>query len=150
MSVNFTPHQADQARKFVDYTFRKMARLCATHGWDDSRGQSRERLQADLTPTPLGYRRGVVVGRQLFFFSQAHRLTGEPVYRDCARRLFEDLTNNFWDEEHGGWYFSLTVDSTPCDTTKDLYGHAFIMFGLAHYLAIFKDDKALQWIGRTN
>ncbi len=24
------------------------------------------------------------------------------------------------------------------------------MFGLAHYLAVFGDDKALPWIGRTN
>ena len=150
MSVSFTPYQVDQARKFVNYTFGNMARLCATYGWNESCGQSVERLQADLTPAPLGYRRGVVVGRQLFFFSHAYRLTAEPIYRNCAIRLFEDLTNNFWDEKNGGWYFSLTVDNGPSDTTKDLYGHAFILFGLAHYLAIFKDDKALQWIGRTN
>jgi len=150
MSVNFTPDQVHQARKFVNYTFRDMARLCATYGWNESRGQSMERLQVDLTPAPLGYRRGVVVGRQLFFFSHAYRLSAEPIYRNCANLLFEDLISNFWDEKNGGWYFSLTADNSPSDTTKDLYHHAFILFGLAHYLAIFNDDKALQWIGRTN
>lgn len=92
----------------------------------------------------------MVVGRQLFFFSHAYRLTAEPVYRNCAHRLFEDLVNNFWDESNGGWYFSLASDNGLSDTTKDLYCHAFIMFGLAHYLAVFNDDKALQWISRTN
>jgi mannose/cellobiose epimerase-like protein (N-acyl-D-glucosamine 2-epimerase family) len=147
--VDFTPHQVDQAREFVDYTFRKMARLCATYGWNGSRGQCVERLQADLTPAPLEYRRGMVVGRQLFFFSHAYRLTDEPIYREHANRLFEDLINNFWDHDHGGWYFSLSIDNNILDATKDLYSHALIMFGLAHYLAIFKDDKARQWLDQT-
>ena len=150
MSVEFTSHQVHQAREFVNYTFRNMARLCATHGWDDSRGQSVERLQADLTPAPLEYRRGMVVGRQLFFFAHAYRLTGDPVYREHAADLFEDLINNFWDQDNHGWYFSLSIDNNVFDMTKDLYSHAFILFGLAHYLAIFKDDKARQWIDRTN
>lgn len=149
MSVTFTPDQAHHVRKFVNYTFKDMARLCTTYGWDDSLGQSRERLQANLTPAPPGDRRGMVVGRQLFFFSHAYRLTADPVYQNCAQRLFEDLVNNFWDENNGGWYFSLTIDNGVSDTTKDLYGHAFIMFGLAHYLAIFNNAKALPWISRT-
>ncbi len=45
---------------------------------------------------------------------------------------------------NGGWYFSLDDDNTPHDATKDLYSHAFIMFGLAHYLAIFADKDALD------
>ena len=150
MRVHFTPDQSHQARTFVNFTFRNMARLCVTYGWDESRGQSRERLLANLTPAPLGYRRGMVVGRQLFFFSHAYRLTAEPVYRNGAQRLFEDLVTNFWDADQGGWYFSLADDNGPADMTKDLYGHAFIMFGLAHYLAIFSDDNVLQWINRTN
>ena len=149
MTETLTPDQVRHAQAFVDYTFNRMARLCATDGWDASRGRTRERLLNDLTPAPLGYRRGMVVGRQLFFFSHAYRLTADPVYRNCARCLFEDLAENFWDEDQGGWYFSLG-DDDPADTTKDLYGHAFIMFGLAHYLAIFGDDEALNWIGRTN
>ncbi|MDE0538789.1 MAG: AGE family epimerase/isomerase [Rhodospirillales bacterium] len=150
MTETFTPDQVRHAQEVVDYTFNRMARLCATSGWDDSRGGTRERLLADLTPAPLGYRRGMVVGRQLFFFSHAYRLTADPVYRNCAQCLFEDLAENFWDSENGGWYFSLGADGGPADTTKDLYGHAFIMFGLAHYLAIFGGDEALNWIGRTN
>src|SRR5579864_1004233 len=119
-------------------------------GWDAARSRSVERLQANLTPAPLGYRRGMVAGRQLFFFSHAYRLTGEAIFEDRARRVYADLLSRFWDATNGGWYFSVDDDDLPQDTTKDLYGHAFIMFGLAHYAAIFADVDAVNWIGKTN
>jgi mannose/cellobiose epimerase-like protein (N-acyl-D-glucosamine 2-epimerase family) len=150
MSTDLTPDQRCGAQQFVTYTFMDMARLCATNGWDAARSRSVERLQADLTPTPLGYRRGMVAGRQLFFFSHAYRLTRDPIFEDRARRLFSDLVSHFWDETNGGWYFSLNDDNTPHDATKDLYGHAFIIFGLAHYLAIFEDKNASDWLYKTN
>jgi mannose-6-phosphate isomerase len=148
--MGLTPDQRRGAQQFVTYTFADMARLCATRGWDAARNRSVERLQADLTPTPLGYRRGLVAGRQLFFFSHAYRLMRDPVYEDRARCLFADLVNHFWDKTNGGWYFSLDDDNTPHDATKDLYHHAFIMLGLAHYLAIFADKDALDWLCKTN
>lgn len=149
MNVGLTPDQRRDAQQFVTYTFSDMARFCATNGWDAARSRSVERLQADLTPAPLGYRRGMVAGRQLFFFSHAYRLTREPIYEDRARQLFADLVSHFWDETSGGWYFSLNDDNTPHDPTKDLYGHAFIIFGLAHYFAIFGDKGASDWLYRT-
>ena len=72
----------------------------------------------------------MVVGRQLFYFSHAYRVTGDEAFCDCAHSLYEDLTGNFWDDVNGGWYFSLTADNGLYDATKDLYGHAFILFGL--------------------
>jgi len=138
------------ARDFVSYTLMDMARLCATRGWDQARGRSVERLQADLTPAPMGYRRGMVAGRQLFFFSHAYRLTLDPIFEDRAHRLYTDLLSHFWDKTNGGWYFSVDDDNSAHDTTKDLYGHAFIMFGLAHYSAVFSNADAVGWIERTN
>jgi mannose/cellobiose epimerase-like protein (N-acyl-D-glucosamine 2-epimerase family) len=150
MAVHFNAREITQAREFVKYTFGDMARLCATHGWNEARSRSEERLHVNLAPISLGYRRGMVAGRQLFFFSQAYRLTEELLYASRAHCLFDDLINNFWDKDNRGWYFSLRDDNTPYDSTKDLYSHAFIMFGLAHYLAVFREAKAVQWINETN
>ncbi len=150
MNVGFTPDQCRIAREFVGYTFMDMAQLCATRGWDEPRGRSVERLQADLTPASIGYRRAMVAGRQLFFFAHAYRLTMDPIFEDRARRLYADLLDHFWDKTHGGWYFSVDDDNAVHDTTKDLYGHAFIIFGLAHYAAIFSDADAFNWIEQTN
>jgi mannose-6-phosphate isomerase len=146
----FSPNQSRVAREFVGYTFIDMARLCATHGWDEARGRSVERLRADLKPASIGYRRGMVAGRQLFFFSHAYRLTLDPIFEVRARCLYADLLSHFWDKTDGGWFFSVGDDDVACDTTKDLYGHAFIMFGLAHYAAIFSDTDAVNWIEQTN
>ena len=150
MNSGLNAGQCGIARGFVSYTFMDMARLCATRGWNDAQGRSVERLQADLTPAPIGYRRGMVAGRQLFFFSHAYRLTVDPIFEDRARRVYADLLSHFWDKTNGGWYFSVDDNNVACDTTKDLYGHAFIMFGLAHYAAIFADTDAVNWIEKTN
>jgi mannose-6-phosphate isomerase len=91
----------------------------------------------------------MVVGRQLFFFSHAWRVTGDAILAERAHALFADLIDRFWDTEHGGWFFSLADDGTP-KATKDLYGHAFVMFGLAHYGSIFQKPDAIDWAGRTN
>ncbi len=148
--MNLTPDHTRLMRQFVSYAFRDMARLCATHGWNEGGCGTQERLQNDLTPSLLGYRRGMVVGRQLFYFPHAYRLTADPLYKARAEHLFEDLTTHFWDDENGGWYFSLGEGNDVADSTKDLYGHAFILFGLAHYFAIFQDDRALEWVRRTH
>ena len=73
----------------------------------------------------------------------------DPLFEDRARRLYADLLDHFWDKTHGGWYFSVDDDNVAHDTTKDLYGHAFILFGLAHYAAIFSDADAVNWIAQT-
>jgi mannose-6-phosphate isomerase len=150
MTDGFSPAQTDAARDFVTYVMRDMAHLWAGAGWNDAGAHSHERLRPDLAPAALGYRRGMAVGRQMFFFSHAWRLTGEALFAERAHALYADLTTRFWDERNGGWFFSLDGDGAPADTTKDLYAHAFAMFGLAHYGAIFGNVEAFDWASRTN
>lgn len=145
----FTETQRAAARRFVSYVFVDMAQLWLTHGWNAAGGHSIERLQADLTPAPLGYRRSMAVARQLFFFAQAWRSTGNAACADRAHALYADLTGRFWDAEHGGWFFSLGDDARPANAGKDLYGHAFAIFALAHYAAVFRKAEAIDWARRT-
>jgi mannose-6-phosphate isomerase len=150
MNSGFSAEQNSAARDFVGYVMSDMARLWANAGWNSLGQHGHERLQADLQPSRLGYRRGMAVGRQLFFFSQAWRVTGETLFAERAHACYADLTERFWDSQHGGWFFSLGDDGQPAEATKDLYGHAFVMFGLAHYASIFGRREALDWAGRTN
>lgn len=150
MTAAFTPSQRETARRFVSYVFGDMAQLWAGRGWNDAGRHVRERLLADFTPAPLGYRRSMVVGRQLFFFSQAWRVTGVPLYAERAHALFADLTTRFWDTQHGGWFFSLGDDNAPANAGKDLYGHALVLFGLAHYATVFGRAEAIDWAQRTD
>ncbi len=150
MKSGFSPEQIGPAGDFVAYVMGDMARLWANAGWNASQQHGHERLQANRSPSKLGFRRSMAVGRQLFFFSQAYRVTGDPLFAERAHACFHDLTERFWDSKHGGWFFSLGDDGTPADATKDLYGHAFVMFGLAHYASIFGKHEALDWAQRTN
>lgn len=147
----FTEPQRRNAQRFVAHTFTDMAGLWLAHGWDARGGHSIERLQAaDLSPAPLGYRRSMAVARQLFFFAQAWRIGGHTACADRAHALYADLTGRFWDRQHGGWFFSLRTGSTvPADPRKDAYGHAFAIFALAEYGAIFGSAEALDWSRRT-
>jgi len=150
MPMTFADSHSPAARRFIAYVMGDMAGLWATKGWDKAAGHGVERLEADLTPSALGFRRSMAVGRQLFFFSHAWRVTGDSLYGARAHALYADLTTRFWDGQHGGWFFSLADDGTPADATKDLYGQAFVMFGLAHYASIFRKPEALDWAWRTN
>jgi mannose-6-phosphate isomerase len=148
--IDFTADERGVAASFVAYVFRDMAALWATHGWDAVNRRGRERLRADLRDADLGYRRSMVIGRQLFFFAHAFRVTRDVVFRDRAHDLLVDLDRHFWDPEHGGWFFSVADPSGPANTTKDLYAHAFVLFGLAHYVAIFRDADAARRLRETH
>ncbi|MEK9969285.1 MAG: AGE family epimerase/isomerase [Ferrovibrio sp.] len=148
-AIPYTEAQRAAAQRFVAYAFGDMARLWLQHGWNATGAHSIERLQLDLTPAPLGYRRSMAAARQLFFFAQAWRVTGDAACAERAHAIFADLTGRFWDSRHGGWVFSLGDDGKLADAGKDLYGHAFAVFALAHYGMIFQKTEAIDWARRT-
>ncbi len=146
----FTAPQRAAAQRFVRHVFTDMAALWLGHGWDAAGGHSFERLRAaDLKPVPLGYRRSMAVARQLFFFAQAWRFTGNDACAERAHALYADLTGRFWDKQHDGWFFSLGDDGKPADPRKDTYGHAFAIFALSEYGGIFAQPAAIDWARRT-
>lgn len=150
-AMPYTETQRAAAQRFVTHVFTTMAGLWLQHGWTAAGAHSIERLQAaDLTPVPLGYRRSMAVARQLFFFAQAWRMTGDESCAERAHALYADLTGRFWDKTHGGWLFSLGDDGRPADPRKDLYGHAFTIFALSHYGAIFGKAEAIDRAKRTH
>ncbi|MHC4717018.1 MAG: AGE family epimerase/isomerase, partial [Planctomycetota bacterium] len=52
--------------------------------------------------------------------------------------------DHFRDAEHGGWIWSVTPDGEVLETHKDSYGHAFVIFGLAHAGRVTGDPKYAQ------
>ena len=70
--------------------------------------------------------------RLLYNFSTGFAITGRKEYVDAVNHGADALLRYFADPEHGGWYLRCKLDGTPIDTRKDLYGHAFAIFGLTH------------------
>ncbi|MFI4986603.1 MAG: AGE family epimerase/isomerase, partial [Alphaproteobacteria bacterium] len=137
-------------RTIEDYLFRGLLPLLAEHGWDRQRGGFIERLEADHSPSPLDYRRLTTIGRGLFVFSAAARLRPQAGLEDVAHRAYDYLVRRFWDDRFGGWLFKVDLDGGPLDSAKDLYGHAFAMFGLAHYYRTFRRREALEIARETS
>ena len=112
-------------------------------GWDPTRLGFHERLTPTLQPVPgFGYRRLHLCARQLYVLSRAPALLGTaPSAR--TEQVFRLLAERFHDDRHGGFFLSLDLDGAPLDRRKDLYGHAFVLFGLAAYHAASGDPAAL-------
>ena len=142
--------QAAESARIEDYLFRKLLPLWAERGWDHARGGFHDQLEVDRSPTPLPYRRLTALGRQLFVFSEAARLTAEDRFAAIAHASYDYLLRRFWDERYGGWYFKVDLSGAALDSGKDLYGHAFALFGLAHYYSAFRRQEALERARETN
>ncbi|WP_225721839.1 AGE family epimerase/isomerase [Candidatus Vallotiella sp. (ex Adelges kitamiensis)] len=105
-------------------------------------------LPYDIIPAPgqaalptTRYRAMACV-RQLYVFSVAG-------WYDHADRLFESLRTWFLDIKHGGWNYSIDSQGVPQETKKDLYTHAFVVFGCAEYFQRRGTQDALDLLEET-
>lgn len=70
--------------------------------------------------------------RLVFNFAQGCALTGDAACRVAVEAGAQALATTLRDQEHGGWHWSCGPDGAVLDARKDTYGHAFVLFGLAH------------------
>lgn len=63
---------------------------------------------------------------------------------DSARYAFRYLRDNFYDQENGGVYWSVTYDGKPADTTKHTYNIAFTIYALVSYYKVSSDEEAIK------
>ena len=123
---------------------RAMVANWTSPGWDSARQGFHERLTPALQPAPgFGYRRLHLCARQLYVLSRAPALLAAAVPAGLTETVFRTLADRFRDRRQGGFFQSLDLDGAPLDRHKDLYGHAFVLFGLAAYHAASKDPAAL-------
>jgi mannose/cellobiose epimerase-like protein (N-acyl-D-glucosamine 2-epimerase family) len=79
-----------------------------------------------VTPVPPHRYRAMACARQLFVFAHA----GDIAH---ANTLFDSLQTYFQDTKNGGWFYSVDASGAPHERQKDLYTHAFVIFGCAEY-----------------
>ena len=86
----------------------------------------------------------VLNARILWSFSAAYAIEPNPEYLKTAKRAFQYIKDYFYDKEFGGIYWSLNADGTPKDTKNQIYAIAFVIYGLAEFYKIFKNEDALE------
>ena len=115
---------------------------------DGVQGGCHERLDAALMPVATGRKRLMVQARQLYLLSHA-ALLGDRSGERTAERGYEFLRDCFLDRRQGGWYFAVTPEGDVLAPSKDLYGHAFVLFALAWLHRAFAVPDALELAAGT-
>lgn len=80
----------------------------------------------------LSKRTLVSQSRLIYNFAQGFLITGEKRYREAVEKGAQVLTTYFKDRTYGGYFWSCDRDGRIHGTRKDCYGHAFVIFALAH------------------
>ncbi|MBD3180932.1 hypothetical protein GF312_01500 [Candidatus Poribacteria bacterium] len=79
--------------------------------------------------------------RLLYNFATGYNITGEKKYLDAINKGADAFLKYFADSQNGGWFWSCGMNGAVKEDYKDLYGHAFAIFGLTHAtLATERDD----------
>ncbi len=115
-----------------------------SHLRDDINGGFYGLVTADLDVNTEADKGCILNSRILWFFSEAYRILGDEGALEQARHAYRFLRDAFWDEEHGGVYWSVTADGSPRDTEKYCFCQAFAIFGLAAYAQAENVNDALS------
>lgn len=113
------------------------------HARDRERGGFFGQIDTDLKVRESAPRGSLLTSRILWTFSAAQRRYREPSYLQMARWAYADLQKRFWDEEHGGVYWSVKANGKPQETRKQTYAQAFALYGYSEYYRLSTDKAAL-------
>jgi mannobiose 2-epimerase len=88
----------------------------------------------------------VTQARTMWFFSRLHNSKyGKPEHLAAARHGFRFLKDKMWDQENGGFYWSVNNEgSEAVESQKHMYGEGFGLYALAEYIRASKDPEAVE------
>ncbi|WP_423126664.1 AGE family epimerase/isomerase [Gaoshiqia sp. Z1-71] len=87
---------------------------------------------------------GILNARILWSFSATYNDLKNPEYLEMANRACNYIINHFFDEKHGGTYWSLRCDGQPHDTKKQIYSQSFFIYALAEYYRATRFSQSLE------
>jgi mannobiose 2-epimerase len=88
--------------------------------------------------------KGVVLNARILWAFSALANQHDPGCRRMADRAFSFIRDHFCDPEYGGYYWSVTFDGKPCQTRKQIYAQAFVLYGLVEYFNLTGDPGVLR------
>ncbi len=89
--------------------------------------------------------KGIILNtRILWTFSHAFRLYREEGLKQMAERAYSYITQNFFDREFGGVFWTVDHLGRPLDTRKRIYAQAFAVYALSEYFLATGKQEALD------
>jgi mannobiose 2-epimerase len=90
--------------------------------------------------------KGVVLNaRILWTFSAAYSFTSNKEHLAIAERALNYLIGYFRDSEYGGVYWSVDYKGNMLENRKQIYGLAFVIYGMSEYYVATKNEVALAF-----
>lgn len=88
--------------------------------------------------------------RMISSLSSAHRFgIQNRGYLKLAGMGYDFLINRMWDENEGGFYYSVTREGKPNTTRKNTDFHSYVITGLTEYYLASGREEALEWAERV-
>lgn len=109
---------------------------------DNEYGGFLGQIDAEDKVVPGSPKGSVLNARVLWSFSAAYNLNKNPEYLHYADRAYQYITGYFIDKEYGGVYWTVDYKGNPLDTKKQVYAHAFAIYGLSEYYRASGNEEA--------
>ena len=119
------------------------------HVFDDQDGGYHAYLKRDWQAYQFSKQYPGMISRQLFSFSAAYLLSGNPKYLLSAHETFDYLVEKGWDEKYGGWYQKLDDQGYVEDKKKDLFMQTYAISGLSMYYIVTRNSRAKEYIDKS-
>jgi D,D-heptose 1,7-bisphosphate phosphatase len=130
---------------FLDWIKTEALPFWGSVGVDWARGGFHERLDLDGHPLEQAPKRVMVQGRQLYVYCHAGLLGWFPDARRLADRCVDYMLASFYRPDgKPGFVHALAPDGRIADATRDTYGQAFALLGLAWYHSLTGDREILN------
>ncbi len=131
------------AARFSDWLHGRTIPYWLRHGVDHDRGGFHEKLDADRRPASDDGKRVMVQARQLYVAADHAILTGSADAHAAATGALTFMRDHCRHPD-GGWRFRVGPDGRPQDDVRDLYAHAFVLFGLAWHHRLDPEGGAAE------
>ncbi|MEL6141194.1 MAG: AGE family epimerase/isomerase, partial [Bacteroidota bacterium] len=132
-----------QFRQEIEREFHILLQWWVDHMVDGENGGFYGRMDGYSQLHPRA-NKGVILNTRLLWTFSAADHTGNAAYRKMADRAYQYLLDHFWDDQHGGVFWSVNYLGECTDATKQIYAQAFAIYALAEYYAISKRQTALD------
>lgn len=120
-----------------------------SHSMDFTYGGFYGEVDANNKPVKDATKGIILHARILWFFSEAAAIfyaESNPKSKACASaatRAYDYILQNFFDAEHGGFYWELDAKGTPLNTKKQTYAQAFAIYALTAYYSLTQEPQVL-------
>jgi len=103
-------------------------------------------VKLDNNVVPWARKSCVLNARILWTFSEAARKYPGKGYEAIAHRAYRVVTNDFDDDEYGGYFMEISFDNQVVNDIKHTYVQAFVLYALSKYYEFNPANEVLMII----